>query len=344
MAKPGTLKLEVQRVGDWPEAPGNKALKRWVRAALKGRRGRVGLLIRLVDAEESAHLNQTYRGKAGPTNVLAFPSCRRPGRATACWGTSGDLRPGGAGGGDGAGQALLHHLAHLARVSHLLGYDHMNGAEAARGAPGTQDPSGAGHPGPLPGRTGRGRHRRAIGSLKWVLGLLPWSGARPFPGPPLAHPRASALIAGAPHGTGLRTFDLSLAAPLTLALWAQLTEPTPGRAFQVGWLFGLGFRGGGVLVAYISIDQFGNGHAPGDAVHPGLHPAMALTSGWWAGYCRLGGRTARALVAVVAAPPPGPSWNGCGAGCSPASLAGSAGLFPGGRAPGGYAPLLGVYG
>ena len=24
MAKPGTLKLEVQRVGDWPEAPGQQ--------------------------------------------------------------------------------------------------------------------------------------------------------------------------------------------------------------------------------------------------------------------------------------------------------------------------------
>ena len=46
-----------------------------VRAALKGRRGRVGLLIRLVDAEESAHLNQTYRGKAGPTNArLSLPA------------------------------------------------------------------------------------------------------------------------------------------------------------------------------------------------------------------------------------------------------------------------------
>ena len=91
-------------------------------------RGRVGLLIRLVDAEESAHLNQTYRGKAGPTNVLAFlPAAARDAQPPA---------------GDLAGICVpvvleeataqgkpLHHLAHLVvhGVSHLLGYDHMNG-------------------------------------------------------------------------------------------------------------------------------------------------------------------------------------------------------------------------
>ena len=94
----------------------------------EGRRGRVGLLIRWW-TEESAHLNQTYRGKAGPTNVLAFPFLPPPGtrnrllgdtvicvpvvleEATAQW--QAPAPPLGPSGG--------------ARGIHLLGYDHMNG-------------------------------------------------------------------------------------------------------------------------------------------------------------------------------------------------------------------------
>ena len=138
-----------------------------------------------------------------------FPSCRRPGRATACWGP-GDLRPGGAGGGDGAGQAPAHHLAHLVvhGVSHLLGYDHMNGGGGgAHGAPGTQDPSGAGHPDPYrdePPRAPPTRHRfPEMGA--WSS---PMERARPFLGLPLAHPRASALIAGALTVLAFAPFDL----------------------------------------------------------------------------------------------------------------------------------------
>ena len=94
--------LEVQRVGDWPEAPGNKALKRWVRAALKGRRGRVGLLIRVGGRRGESPPEPDLPGQAGPTNVLAFPFLPPPGTRNRLLGDSGDPRPGGAGGGDGA--------------------------------------------------------------------------------------------------------------------------------------------------------------------------------------------------------------------------------------------------
>lgn len=87
--------------------------------------------------------------------------------------------------------------------------------------------------------------------------------ARPLLELPLAHPRASALIAGALTVLAFAPFDLFWLPPLTLALWAQLTrEATPGRAFQVGWLFGLGFLGAGVSWLHISIDQFGNVGTP----------------------------------------------------------------------------------
>ena len=64
--------LEVQRAAELP-GPTDAELQRWVESALKGRRDEAEMTIRIVDEEESAELNQTYRHKQGPTNVLSFP-------------------------------------------------------------------------------------------------------------------------------------------------------------------------------------------------------------------------------------------------------------------------------
>ncbi|MEW6354358.1 MAG: rRNA maturation RNase YbeY [Pseudomonadota bacterium] len=51
--------------------PAPAAVRRWAAAALGDARAEV--TVRIVDADESAALNQTYRHKSGPTNVLSFP-------------------------------------------------------------------------------------------------------------------------------------------------------------------------------------------------------------------------------------------------------------------------------
>ncbi len=56
------------------ELPGPDDFQRWVGAALSGRREAGELTIRVVGEAESAELNQTYRHRSGPTNVLSFPS------------------------------------------------------------------------------------------------------------------------------------------------------------------------------------------------------------------------------------------------------------------------------
>jgi len=53
--------------------PSVAQLQRWVEQALQGRRSEAELTIRIVDEDESAVLNSTYRHKNGPTNVLSFP-------------------------------------------------------------------------------------------------------------------------------------------------------------------------------------------------------------------------------------------------------------------------------
>lgn len=49
-------------------------LRLWVETALQPFKPRAELTLRLVESEEIRNLNNTYRKKDSPTNVLAFPS------------------------------------------------------------------------------------------------------------------------------------------------------------------------------------------------------------------------------------------------------------------------------
>ena len=55
------------------EAPDEDSMRRWATAALRNERETAELSVRIVDEQESAALNQQYRGKSGPTNILSFP-------------------------------------------------------------------------------------------------------------------------------------------------------------------------------------------------------------------------------------------------------------------------------
>ncbi len=68
-----TLDLDLQIACEAADLPAPADFERWAAAALAGRRERAELTIRLVDAEEGAALNRSYRGREGPTNVLSFP-------------------------------------------------------------------------------------------------------------------------------------------------------------------------------------------------------------------------------------------------------------------------------
>ncbi len=147
------LELDIQLAGDAPAPPAGADFAGWIQAALRGAAearpdgARPGtslagaVSVRLVGLEEGAALNATWRHKAGPTNVLAFPGPVRP----------PGLPPGSPEGvpveyGDlviclpvvareAAEQAKepLQHLAHLVvhGTLHLLGYTHHGDADAA---------------------------------------------------------------------------------------------------------------------------------------------------------------------------------------------------------------------
>ena len=113
--------------------PAEALFQRWAEAAAD-QDPRTELSIRIVDEAESAELNQTYRHKIGPTNVLSFP-CEVPA------GVPNDLL------GDlvicapvverearEQGKPAEAHWAHMVvhGVLHLRGYDHLQDDEAEK--------------------------------------------------------------------------------------------------------------------------------------------------------------------------------------------------------------------
>lgn len=131
------LTLDLQLACDGAETPGHADLRRWAEAALcHGRPSDddAELTIRIVDTDEGAALNQRYRARPGPTNVLSFPFESPPG-IDSRWALLGDLvicAPVVARETVEQGKSRHAHWAHLVvhGVLHLIGHDHQDPAEA----------------------------------------------------------------------------------------------------------------------------------------------------------------------------------------------------------------------
>lgn len=125
------LELAVQYASTAPDLPGRTEIRRWVSAALAGRREHAGVSVRIVGAEEGRALNARWRGVDHATNVLSFPVGYDP----LAKGLLGDIvicapvlareareqhKPPGA------------HWAHMVvhGTLHLIGYDHGESREA----------------------------------------------------------------------------------------------------------------------------------------------------------------------------------------------------------------------
>jgi probable rRNA maturation factor len=107
--------------------PSRASLGQWIRAACTGvRRRSVAITVRIVDKKESAALNNRYRSKKGPTNVLSFPFDAPPG-------TRSDLLGDVVICADEQGKLERAQWAHMVvhGIMHLRGYDHQNPKEAA---------------------------------------------------------------------------------------------------------------------------------------------------------------------------------------------------------------------
>lgn len=63
----------AEDLGNLEFVPVQQDFEKWAGAALSKQNNDSELTIRIVSEEEISELNQTYRAKSGPTNVLSFP-------------------------------------------------------------------------------------------------------------------------------------------------------------------------------------------------------------------------------------------------------------------------------
>ncbi|MDZ7924025.1 MAG: rRNA maturation RNase YbeY [Marinagarivorans sp.] len=124
--------LDLQIACETPKIPSETQFLAWLDAALPAPLRGSELTIRIVSAEESRELNNTYRGKNNPTNVLSFPSdlpehIEEPylGDLVICADVVAQ---------EAAEQnkTLAAHWSHMVihGTLHLLGYDHIDDIEA----------------------------------------------------------------------------------------------------------------------------------------------------------------------------------------------------------------------
>ena len=125
-----TVEVELRYCTRRPWAPAPASLRRWATAAAAGRRGVLG--IRVVGSREGRALNERWRRRPYPTNVLSFPAApelagRQIGDIVVC-------APVVAREAREQGKPLAAHWAHMVvhGTLHLLGFDHGNAREARR--------------------------------------------------------------------------------------------------------------------------------------------------------------------------------------------------------------------
>ena len=123
-----TLELDLQIALDMPGLPTEADFRHWTEAALAGAgyTRDAELTLRVVNEAECAALNETYRHKQGPTNVLSFPFEAPPEVETPLLGDIVICAPVVLREAVSQGKTLAAHWAHLVAhgVLHLLGYDH----------------------------------------------------------------------------------------------------------------------------------------------------------------------------------------------------------------------------
>ncbi len=110
------------------QIPSEDDFSRWISAVLLPEHVDAEIAIRVVDEEESAELNQLYRGKPGPTNVLSFTLDADP--------LVGDIAICAPVVKKEAESTKIDETAHWAHLTvhacyHLLGYDHLTESDAA---------------------------------------------------------------------------------------------------------------------------------------------------------------------------------------------------------------------
>ncbi|GJM09543.1 MAG: endoribonuclease YbeY [Lysobacteraceae bacterium] len=123
------IELVVQNVSQSAaQCPDENQFKQWAEVV----RADGEVCLRIVDEPEMSQLNQQYRGKQGPTNVLSFPLALPPGIPVNHLGDIVVCAPVVFKEARDQGKAAVAHWAHMMihGLLHLLGHDHIEESEA----------------------------------------------------------------------------------------------------------------------------------------------------------------------------------------------------------------------
>lgn len=124
--------IEIQVVFESKGLPDPQQIQLWVDTALDDYNQDTEMVVRIVDEQESAELNEQYRHKPGSTNILSFPAGLPEGVDLNLLGDLVICAPVLEQEALEQGKLLAHHWAHIIvhGVLHLLGYDHIDETEA----------------------------------------------------------------------------------------------------------------------------------------------------------------------------------------------------------------------
>lgn len=144
--------IDIESNSQSQQIPALAELERWVSAALQSQKledAEVSLYI--VDEDESQELNNQYRGKDYPTNVLSFPADIPEEVGVPLLGDLVVCAPVVEREAQEQGKTLAAHWAHMLVHGslHLLGFDHIDDGEAEEmEALETEIITGLGYPAP----------------------------------------------------------------------------------------------------------------------------------------------------------------------------------------------------
>lgn len=124
--------IEIQTIFKSSGQPDRELIQQWVDAALDGFNQDTEIVVRIVDKQESAELNEQYRLKPGPTNILSFPVDVPEDIELDLLGDLVVCAPVLEKEAFEQHKVLADHWAHIIvhGVLHLLGYDHIDDNEA----------------------------------------------------------------------------------------------------------------------------------------------------------------------------------------------------------------------
>ena len=124
--------LEIQNATEYADCPDEQQFQQWMDSVLTDQAQNSEIVIRLVDKAESAELNQQYRHKTGPTNILSFPFEAPEGIEMDLLGDLVICAPLIAEEALQQNKQSQHHWAHITihGILHLLGYDHVQDQDA----------------------------------------------------------------------------------------------------------------------------------------------------------------------------------------------------------------------